>query len=80
VLETDDGAMIGMTYKGIRRGPPEVLKRVDRGEIVDPAEYYFRTNPIFETASSYDWLNGILAVGMGNRTAEGVVYSVFEIL
>ncbi|KAA0075902.1 DUF3237 domain-containing protein [Tardiphaga sp. P9-11] len=80
VLETDDGAMIGMTYRGIRRGPADVLKRLDQGEIVDPAAYYFRTNPIFETASSYDWLNGVLAIGIGNRTAEGVVYSVFEIL
>jgi hypothetical protein len=80
VLETDNGALIGMTYKGIRRGPAEVLQRVDRGEVVDPSEYYFRTNPIFETASSYNWINGILAIGIGNRTTEGVVYSVFEIL
>jgi hypothetical protein len=80
VLETDDGALIGMTYKGIRRGPADVLKRVDRGEAVDPSEYYFRTNPVFETASSYDWLNGIMAIGIGHRAADGVVYSLFEIL
>jgi len=80
MLETDDGALIGMTYKGIRRGPADVLTRVDRGDIVDPSEYYFRTQPIFETASSYSWINGIVAIGIGSRTAEGVVYSVFEIL
>src|SRR5271154_1253182 len=37
VLETDGGALIGMTHKGIRRGPADVLKRVDRGDAVDPA-------------------------------------------
>lgn len=80
VLETEDGALIGMTYKGIRRGPADVLKRVDLGEAVDPPEYYFRINPVFETASSYDWLNGIMVIGIGHRAADGVVYSLFEIL
>ena len=79
-LKTNDGATIGMTYKGIRRGAREVLKRVDDGEEVDPSEYYFRTNPIFETASAYDWINGIISVGIGDRTSRGVTYSIFEIL
>ena len=69
-----------MTYKGIRRGAKDVLKRVDDGENVDPSEYYFRTNPVFETASEYDWINGIISVGIGDRTARGVTYSIFEIL
>jgi hypothetical protein len=80
VLETTDSALIGMTYKGIRRGPAEVIDRVNRGEDVDPAKYYFRTNPVFETASSYSWINGILAVGAGYRTPAGVIYSLFEVL
>lgn len=80
VLETTDGAHIGMTYKGVRRGPPDVIERVNKGEDVDPATYYFRTNPVFETASSYSWINGILAIGAGYRTPAGVIYSLFEIL
>jgi hypothetical protein len=80
VLETSDGALIGMTYQGVRRGPADVIARVNRGEDVDPASYYFRTNPVFETASSYSWLNGILAIGMGHRTPAGVIYSLFEVL
>jgi hypothetical protein len=80
-LETGDGALIGMTYRGIRRGPPDVIARIERGEVVDPASYYFRTNPVFETGDPrYDWLNGILAIGIGHRLAGGPVYSVFEIL
>ena len=67
-----------MTYRGIRRGPPDVLRRLDRGEDVDPSAYYFRTNPVFETASPCDWINGIIAVGFGYRTSLGVVYSVLK--
>jgi hypothetical protein len=80
-LKTDDGALISMSYKGLRAGPSEVLKRVDAGEAVDPSTYYFRTNPLFETASAkYGWLNDLLAIGAGFRNAQGVIYSIFEIL
>lgn len=81
VLKTTDGALIGMTYRGLRHGASDVLQRIDRGERVDPASYYFRINPTFETASpKYDWLNRILAIGIGDRQTDGPVYSVFEIL
>lgn len=81
VLKTDDEAMIGMIYRGIRSGPPDVLARIDRGEAVDPATYYFRIASFFETAApKYDWLNRLLAVGIGHRTADGPIYSLFEVL
>jgi len=81
VLKTNDGAMIAMTYRGVRHGPTDVITRMERGETVDPASYYFRTNPMFETAAAtYDWLNRILAVGIGHRQPDGPVYSVFEVL
>jgi hypothetical protein len=81
VLETDDKATIGMTYRGMRHGPPAVMERVNRGENVDPSEYYFRTSVAFETAAAkYDWLNRIIAIGTGRRPPEGPVYDVFEVL
>ncbi len=80
-LKTDDGALIGVAYKGIRHGPPEIIARLERGKAVDPESYYFRTNPMFETASEkYDWLNNILAIGTGHRFADGPVYNLFEVL
>ena len=80
-LKTDDGALIAMTYKGLRTGPREVIERLERGEVVDPESYYFRINPMFETASEkYAWLNGILAVGIGHRFEDGPIYNVFELL
>src|SRR5215469_2273319 len=42
VMETDDGALIGMTYLGMRYGPKEVLDRIGRGDKVSPTEYYMR--------------------------------------
>jgi hypothetical protein len=81
VLQTDDGAAIGMTYRGMRHGPPDVMERVNAGVFVDPATYYFRTAIAFETAApKYDWLNRIIAVGTGSRPPEGPVYEIFEVL
>jgi hypothetical protein len=81
VLETDDGAAIGMTYRGMRHGPAAVMERVNKGEFVDPSEYYVRTAVAFETAApKYDWLNRVIAVGTGSRPPEGPVYEIFEVL
>jgi hypothetical protein len=81
VLETDDGASIGMTYRGMRHGPAAVMEKVNSGQFVDPSEYYFRTAIAFETAAPrYNWLNRIIAVGTGNRLPEGPVYDIFEVL
>ncbi len=58
-----------------------MLARVDRGEEVDPASYYFRISAVFETATpKYDWLNRLLAVGVGHRRPDGPIYSLFELL
>jgi hypothetical protein len=80
-LETDDQQLIYMSYRGLRHGPPEVMARLSRGEPVDPASYYFRSTPVFETASpKYDWLNRILAIATGRREPAGPIYEVFEVL
>jgi hypothetical protein len=81
VCQTDRGVPLTMTYRGLRHGPREVLQRLDRGEAVDPASYYFRTAPLFETADAeLGWLNGVQAIGLGHRFPEGPVYVVFEVL
>jgi hypothetical protein len=79
-LETDDGAFIYITNWGLRRGPPEVISRLSAGESVDPSEYYFRTAPTFETgAPRYAWLNGIIAVAAGERRADAVIITAYEV-
>ncbi len=80
-LKTHDDQIIAMTYRGYRHGPAAVIERLNRGEKVDPAEYYFRTAPFFETASEkYSWLNRVICVATGDRRADGPVYDVFEVL
>ena len=46
----------------------------------DASECAFRTAPLFETASAtYDWLNRVLAVGIGRRTPGQVSYTVYAV-
>jgi hypothetical protein len=67
-LKTRNSALIGMAYQGIRHGPPDVLTRIENGEVVDLASSYFRIAAMFETAAvDYDWINRVLAVGTGHR-------------
>jgi hypothetical protein len=81
VLKTDDGALIFMHYRGVRHGSPDVMMRIARGETVAPTEYYLRSTPSFETAAQkYDWLNRIVAVGVGRRLPDRGEYDVFQIL
>jgi hypothetical protein len=80
-LETDDGALIHMASFGLRHGPPDVMAAMARGEIVDPATYYFRTTPRFETSHpKYAFLNRLLAVASGDRRPAGPLYTIDEIL
>jgi hypothetical protein len=63
-----------------RHGPPDVLARLGRGESVDPAAYYFRTTPRFETgAPSYAWLNDVVAVGSAVRRSDAVILDVYAV-
>ncbi len=81
VLKTDDDAIIGMPYTGIRHGSKDVLDRIARGEVVKATDYYFRITASFETSSEkYGWLNGIIGVGVGHRLPEGPIYQMFEVL
>lgn len=77
-LQTNDGALIYVQNRGVRHGPPEVLAALARGEEVDPARYYMRTTPTFETgAPQYGWLNDLVAVGSGLRRADAVVLDFY---
>jgi hypothetical protein len=56
------------------------MARLRAGAEVDPREYYFRTMPKFETAATdYAWLNGVIAVATGERRADEVIITVYEV-
>jgi len=64
-LETDDGALIHLTFTGVR----------------DDARQSLRTLPRFETAApQYDFLNRLLAVGIGEIRPDGPVHVIEELL
>ena len=80
-LQTDDGALISMRSFGLRHGPSEVIEALGRGETVDPASYYFRTMPRFQTAHpAYSFLNRVIAVASGDRRPDGPIYTIHEVL
>ena len=78
-FETDDGATIAMTYRGMRHGPAELLDRVMKGEEVDPELIYHRVAIFFETeASAYLHLNKLIAIGKAKREPDGGVYGSYS--
>ena len=80
-LETDDRALIHMSFQGLRHGPADVIAALGRGEVVDPASYYFRTVPRFETSTEkYAFLNRIITVSVGETRPDGAVHRIEEIL
>lgn len=80
-METDDGATVLITYRGIRMASDDVHQRLLAGESVPYTEFYLRNAPFFETSSpKYDWLNRIMSIGVGRREGPWVIYEVFEIL
>jgi hypothetical protein len=83
-LCTHDDALVHMTYSGRYVVPPELrsaMADVTERHKIDPARYYFRTNPLFETgAKQYEWLNDIVCVGSGYLIDGGIAYKVSRII
>jgi hypothetical protein len=83
MLRTHDGALIYARWGGLLVAPRRVRAAVadpaKRGGL-DPATYYFRTTPTFETgAGAYAWLNGIVAVGSGRFTEQGISWQISRV-
>jgi hypothetical protein len=79
-LQTDEGALIYLHYRGILDITQDVLRRVFSGEDVPLSEYYFRTSPRFEAGNEkYAWLNKVVCVGVGCFAPNRVAYRVFAV-
>ena len=64
VVQTDDGAVIYVTYHG----------RADRNRGT------YTIAPTFETSDErHLWLNAVQAVGKGRLTDDGIVYEIYEV-
>lgn len=82
VWKTHDGAHIYLTYTGrsVISDAVAAQFRDPAAPDVHPSNYYIRVAMVFETADpNYEWLNGVLAVGCGQRMRWGIRHWIFEI-
>ena len=81
VLETDAGDRIYVQNDAVRTAAPEVMAKLIRGELVDPADVYFRCAPRFETASpALARIMERVFLGTGLRRPDAVVMRFFEVV
>ena len=79
-IQTDDGVIIQVQNYGLRHGPEEIMRKLASGADVDPAAYYFRTNPRFKAPEGkYAWLNKSMFVASGARYAQSIKLWFFEV-
>ena len=77
---TADGEYIHFRTSGVRRGAPEVLAALLRGEPVDPSEYYFRVAVYLETsAPRLAALQQSIFVAAAIRGADSVRYTAYRV-
>jgi hypothetical protein len=75
--ETDDGAKIFVSYKGVFRPFSKVRDHFKKRPVTD---LYFFTTPLFETGDPrYQWLTEIVTIGQGRMIEGGVAYEVLEV-
>ena len=81
LLQTDDGAMLGLTYHGRFIGAPGMMQRFVAGQPVDAAGFSLQTVATFETADPrYIWLNDTIVVGIGEQVDGRPAYQLYEII
>ena len=80
LLETGAGEVIYVQNAGIRHAPPDVMRRLHAGEVVDPSLVYFTTVPTFETAAPrLQWLTQSIFIGTGERYPDLVVVRFWQV-
>jgi len=79
-VRLEDGTLLNVVNSGIRDASPDDTARLMRGEAVPPERVYFRTAPVFETASpAYAWLHRRLFVGFGERQPAAVLVRIYAV-
>jgi hypothetical protein len=80
-LKLEEGIFIYMAYEGLFKGEGDAMMRLNQGQSLEEHEYRVRTVVKFECgATSYRWLNDVLAVGVGRPNAGGAIYEIYEVL
>ncbi len=80
LLDTADGAVIALAYRGTFVGDAATVRRFMTGEPIDRADYALTTVARFESGDQrYAWLNDATVVAIGEQTAIGPAYIMYEI-
>ncbi len=81
LLKTDDGAVISLSTNGRCVMTQQQAEASERGEFVDPADYYFRQHLFFETGSEkYGWLNSAIAFAvLGIKATGEICYNAYMV-
>jgi hypothetical protein len=79
-FETDDKALIHVSYTGLYKFSDDVAARLASGRDCEFGDTLYLAHVQFETGDErYDWLNETLAIGEGRETQNGVEYDVHAI-
>lgn len=79
-VQADDGSLVYVQNRGFRHGAPDLAMRIASGEEVDPATYYFRTVPEFETSAPHlAWLNRTVFVCSALRRKENLTIDFYAV-
>jgi hypothetical protein len=79
-LRTATGELVYVQNVGIRHAPPDVMQKLNAGQVVDPKLVYFRTVPKFETsAPGLQWLTRSVFVGVGERSPNEVIVRFYRL-
>jgi hypothetical protein len=80
-IQTDDGALIHYTARGVIKIPPDGLERLAAGERIPFEESYIRITPKFETSDErYSWLNEVVVVSYNELTQDHIDYRMHVVL
>ncbi len=77
-FETDDGALVHVTYVGLYKFSAAVSRTLSSGGDAQFGDTLFMAQVQFETGNAkYAWLNETLAVAEARETSSGVEYQMY---
>jgi hypothetical protein len=79
-IETDDGAVLYVTYTGLLEMNEKIVTATLGDGSTEFEDQYFRTTPRLETGDErYAWVNTTIFVARGRITSTGVEYQVSRV-
>jgi hypothetical protein len=80
-LQTDDGALLYLTYSGVLELNDKVMAATQNTDVETSFDdQYFRTTPRLETGDErYAWVNQTVFVARGRLISGGVEYEVYRV-